>query len=120
MKISKWDATAVKNALDDGIKEILIERIELVEDHSLMDGRLIICTVAVAIAIFALLWDYLHPFPQSWLVLLVCASSYFFLMFILSLYTTYKEKGIFVVARQKDRAGVDPDGIWEAASAMKK
>lgn len=50
-----------------------------------------------------------------------CASLYLFgFLPILSVYTTYVEKGIFVVARQKDLAGCDPDSIWEASSNMKK
>jgi len=76
--------------------------------------------VAVAVAMFALLWDYLHPFPKSLPILIACVGSYFILMGVLTLYTTYVEKGIFAVARQKDPAGMDPDSKWEAASSMKK
>lgn len=35
------------------------------EDNKLMDGRLVISGIAVAVAMYALLYDYLHPFPQS-------------------------------------------------------
>merc|ERR1711874_520960 len=69
---------------------------------------------------FGLLWDFLYPFPLSRPILIGCVGSYFFLMSVLTLYTTYKEKGIFVVVLQKDPAGLDPDSRWEVASNMKK
>merc|ERR1711936_915791 len=77
----------------------------------LMDGRLIICGVAVGVGMFALLWDFLYPFPLSRTVLIVCVATYFLLMGVLTLYTTYKQKG---------PAGLDPDSKWEVASSMEK
>jgi len=120
VKVCKWDGTAVKNALDDGVKEVLVEKFGYEEDHTLMDTRLIICALAVAVATFALAWDYFYPFPASRQVLIGCVGTYFFLMMVLTVYTTYKEKGIFVVVRDKDPAGLDPDSKWEASSSMKK
>jgi len=119
VKVCKWDNTAVKNALDDAVKEVMTSKLPYTECHSLMDGRLAICGVAVAIAMFGLLWDFLNPFPQSRPVLIACVGAYFLLMSVLTLYTTYKEKGIFVVVLQKDPAGLDPDSRWQAASKMK-
>jgi len=119
-KVNKWDGSAVKNALDDAVRDILIKRLNYVENFKLVDGRLAICSIAVGIAMLALLWDYLYPFPASRPVLLLCVSAYFIMMGVLTVYTAYMEKGIFAVAVQKDPAGIDPDITWEASSYMKR
>jgi len=90
------------------------------DNFLVQDGRLVISGIAVGVAMFALVWDYFYNFPLSRPVLIGCVTTYFILMAIHTLYTTFKEKGIFVVVMQKDPAGMDPDSTWEAASNMKK
>jgi len=58
------------------VSQVLTDQLGFVESHRLMDGRLLLCTVAVGFAVFALIWDYLYPFPLSRTVLIVCVLSY--------------------------------------------
>lgn len=50
-------------------------------------------------------------------VLIGCVATYFFLMGILTLYTTFCERGIFAVTKQDDGAN---SRTWKASSEMKK
>lgn len=65
------------------------------------------------ISILILIFDYFRP------ILIVCVASYFVLMGILTLYTTFVEKGIFAVAVQTDSNGKTLRK-WQASSDMKK
>jgi len=117
LQVDKWDGCAVKNALDDTVKKIMIDTYGYSESHALMDGRLVICTVACLFALFAMVWDYFHPFPESRSVLIICVLAYFAMMVVLTFYTTYCEQGIFLEAVDIDPTGVDPTNKWILSSA---
>lgn len=53
--------------------QIARDEYSYVENFRLMDQRLAICTIACSFSGFALVYDYLYPFPESRLVLAVCA-----------------------------------------------
>lgn len=118
VKINKWDTSAVKNCLDDAVKRVMKEEYGYVEDFSLVDQRLFLCTLACSFSLFALLYDYLYPFPQSRIILATCSISYFVLMGVLTLFSMYREGNTFLVALQKDKAGVGADNVYRAGSTL--
>lgn len=120
VKVDKWDGSAVRNALDDAVKKVFAEKYHYVENHRLIDCRLALCLIAVGAAGFALLWDFLYPFPESRPVLIACVLSYFSIVGLLKLYSVFVEKSVFLVALQKDQVGLDLDNVWTVSSSLKR
>ena len=62
-----------RTRVDHVTSQIMVDDFECVEDFKIVDRRLFLCTLACAFSAFALVYDYLFPFPHSKVVLAVCA-----------------------------------------------
>lgn len=78
VSVTQWMVLSIYSSVFTALHvlQVLTDHLGFVESHRLMDGRLALCTVAVSFAVFALIWDYLYPFPLSQTVLIVCVVSY--------------------------------------------
>lgn len=120
IKVNKWETNALKNALDDACKKYFKETLQFTEDYRLMDRRLLISFVACCFSLYALVYDWLNPFPKSRSVLIVCVISYFILIGILTLYMQFIERGKFFCGKLIDRTGMDPVTRCTISSKLKK
>lgn len=85
-----------------------------------MNGRLIISTVAILFSLYAIAYDWFHPFPESKTVLIICVILYFITIGILTLYTSFLEKGCFAAAKQLDQNGSQKASYWKFSSKQKQ
>lgn len=103
--VDKWDSTQVKNILDESAKQYILDRYKYDESNILVDIRLVLCALPVASAFFALIYDFMHPFPESAQVLKICVLAYIVLMVILTLYSTFVESHTILIAYKKAGKG---------------
>lgn len=101
--VDKWDATQVKNILDETAKQYVLDRFKYQESHYLIDIRLVLCALPVFSSFYALIYDFLYPFPQSANVMRICVYSYLILMTILTLYSTFVESHTILIGNKKGR-----------------
>lgn len=111
--VDKWDSGQVKSILDESAKQILLDRFKYEESNLLVDFRLFLCALPVVAAFYALIYDFLHPFPESASVLKLCVEAYIVLMVILSIYSTFVECNTIMIGYKK------PRGKGKGAKSMK-
>ncbi|XP_057317441.1 signal peptidase complex subunit 2-like [Hydractinia symbiolongicarpus] len=120
IKVDKWDGNALKHAIDDAVRKIFTEDLKYSESNVYVDTRLLFSGLGCGVALYALLYDYLNPFPLSKTVLIMCVLSYFSLMSILTLFMTFIEKNIILIAKQREASGLDPDSKWTIQTTLKR
>lgn len=101
--VDKWDAGQVKNVLDETAKQVILQHFKYDESNFLVDIRLFLCALPVAAAFYALIYDFLHPFPESAGVLKICVYGYMVLIIILTLYSTFVESNTILIAYKKGK-----------------
>lgn len=101
--VDKWDAGQVKSVLDETAKQVILQHFKYDESNLLVDIRLILCALPVASAFFALIYDFLHPFPESAYVLKICVYAYIVLIIILTLYSNFLESNTILIAYRRGR-----------------
>lgn len=101
--VDKWDAGQVKNVLDETAKQVILQHFKYQESNLLVDIRLFLCALPVGAAFFALIYDFLHPFPESAGVLKICVYAYIVLIIILTLYSTLIESNTILIAYKKGK-----------------
>lgn len=101
--VDKWDAGQVKNVLDETAKQVILQHFKYDESNFLVDIRLFLCALPVIAAFYALIYDFMHPFPESAGVLRVCVYAYLILIVILTLYSTFVESNTILIAYKKGK-----------------
>ncbi|EPQ67654.1 Bgt-2450 [Blumeria graminis f. sp. tritici] len=95
-KISLYSVTELKNTSDDAIPAYL-NSLKFKQSHTVADIRLVIGYASLLIAAATFSWDYKFGFEATKLYTAFAVGLYATLSIILSLYSTYVEKGTIYI-----------------------
>uniref|UniRef100_A0AC35UE58 Signal peptidase complex subunit 2 n=1 Tax=Rhabditophanes sp. KR3021 TaxID=114890 RepID=A0AC35UE58_9BILA len=101
IKVMKWDSPTVRIALSDVGRKVLMAKDNWNESQRVADIKILISLVAVIFSGYCCYYDYIHPFPESRMVITVCATSYFVFITILTAYTYFIENNLFYQGAEK-------------------
>lgn len=78
--IPKFMSLGIVNpsAINLSFFQVFTEDLKYSEKNIYVDIRLLLSTMGCGVSLYALLYDYLNPFPKSKIVLIVCVLSYLF------------------------------------------
>jgi signal peptidase complex subunit 2 len=93
---NKFDNSALKQALDDAATKYLTEDLDYVEDHSIINWKIILGSIGCILALIAQFYP--APFPDNKIVLIICASGYFICSSILQYIVSFMQKDSFLIA----------------------
>eukprot|EP01135_Chromosphaera_perkinsii_P005870 Nk52_evm3s370 gene=Nk52_evmTU3s370 len=99
---------AIKNAVDDVVKEI-IETYGFEENHWFTDLKLCMCLVGSIFAVVGILYGFFVPFPLCKPVLSFCVLAYFVTTISLTLLVLFYEKDIIMFATRSGRELIADD-----------
>eukprot|EP01147_Barroeca_monosierra_P008044 gene8045-749_t len=114
-QIDKWDFSKLKNNIEDVVTEEFFNEIDCSseQDYSVSDFKLAILSLACLIALFACLYGYFVPHPESGVVVGPCSILYFFLMGAFVVHGAYFDHRDVVAAVQKNGSKLFIRIYWE-------
>ncbi|OQR95842.1 signal peptidase complex subunit 2 [Thraustotheca clavata] len=91
-KIDTGDQSAVKNVFDDNVIEYLKEEAKFGFNYKYENMKMLAMVIAIAFAI-GTVWHE-TPFPEDWLIIVVCAGAFFVMNSLLTGYIMFIERDI--------------------------
>lgn len=106
--VNLWEGSAVKNNLDDVVKEAALDAAnDYKELFESTDFKLGSSAAACGFALFACAYGFLTPHPASSTVVGVCAGMYFAIVSVLSVHATFLDRMLLVEAIGPDKTKLE-------------